>query len=422
MNNRCEYELIGTLMEHGRACLHDVMDVVRPDYFEVFELSEIYRAMLTLDREQKEITHGAIISKFPGVMLTAELKVTLSHAVQQACNPQTARNNAVWILETWKFKKAKEICGFFGGDSFDDISRYIAGTAEMLMAVAGFGDDSKVKSWRQVLKEAKEEAFAPADESNRIRMGLPGFDKLLGAIKPTDMALIAARPAIGKTALKEHIVRHLARQGKRILNVSLEMPGAQIGQRQLSAESGISLSDFRDGALSKKEQIEAAERNMQDWDIDVFDSSSMTPNKLQRIVQMKRYDVVFVDYGGLLQPDGKTANRQEEMASVSRALRGIAMGCKIPIVVLLQLNREIEKRSSGRVLLSDLKETGQWEADATHVVGMSKLEEDNILLEILKNRNGPCGTQIVRFDKPRMRFVELEERYVEPQKWRGMDS
>lgn len=427
----CEYETVGAILIHGRKCLHQVIDILKPEYFTVYELSEAYREMLKMDAESKEITSGSLIGSLSG-RLTPEMKVEIARAAKSVCSASVIRHNAKSIVDSWKMAQAMKVAAAFGQDEYEDTSKYIAMYADMLNAVAGFGDEAGVKSWRDVCARAKREMFSPVSEK-RIFFGLPGFDRILGGSDPTDLVLIAARPAVGKTAFKEQFVRNLARKGKKILNVSLEMPDIQLAERQTSALSGISLSDIRNRVIVsgpgydvEKEKIETAIDDMWDWDIDVYDTPNMTPNHLSRIVRLEKYDIAVIDYGGLMNADSRTQNRQEEMAAVSRGLRAIALGQKIQVIVLLQLNREVEHRASNRVLLSDLKETGQWEQDAVQVIGMSQYgepEENKVLLEVLKNRNGECGTMILQFDKPRMRFYELEERYEEPKqkRARGMD-
>lgn len=425
-----EYEVIGAVLVHGRDCLHKISDVLKPEHLRNFELSEAYKAMLRLDIMGNEISPATVIREL-GQLLTPEQKLEMATATQAVISIGALRDNAKAIADRWKFDKACEIATCFGQDTYDDVNQYIAMYADMLNSLAADGDHEGVKPWADVLTRAKKEMFQPISEE-RIRFGLPGLDRILGGTDPTDLMLIAARPAVGKTALKEQLIRNWAKQGKYVLNVSLEMPDQQIAERQTAALSGVSLSNIRDriaaqaGTDIEREKIEIAIDDMKDWKIDVWDNPSLTPSRLSRIVRMKRYDIVVVDYGGLLQPDNARQNRVEEMSQVSRAMRALALGQRIQVVVLLQLNRQVEGRSSKRVLLSDLRETGQWEQDGSQVVGMSPYgdpEGGKVLLEVLKNRNGPCGTQIVAFDKPQMTFMELEERYVESQAklTRGMD-
>lgn len=422
MNDFRDLAVLRTIEERGAKALHAIPFLL-PEHFERHEHAELFRVIVDLDRAGREITSSAITAK-----IDPQLRGALVEIVETLPLPNSKAlvESARDILDGWKMRQARTIAASFGFDEYTSVNDYITMYAEMLQAVADCGDSEGVKKWAAVLQEAKKEMFSPVSP-NRLKLGFANLDRMLNGVDPTDFLLLAARPAVGKSAFKEQIVRNMARGGKKILNVSLEMPDIQLAERQTAALSGISLSDLRsrvaaqEGSDIEREKIEIAMEEMQPWKIDVYDSPKLNPSTLQRLVKRGRYDVVVVDYGGLMQSDAKTENRVQEMSAVSRALRGIALGCKVQMITLLQIGREAEMRTTNRLLMRDLKETGQWEQDATHIIGMSPLEDDKVLLEILKNRHGECGTQVMRFDKPRMDFRELEERYEEPKrKLRGM--
>lgn len=426
-NTWAEYEIIGTIMTHGNKYLYEVYGELKPYHFTIKELREAYEAMLTLDLNGVQITHATLLDKLE---FTPEIKVKLVSAVKSVVSPSAIKHNANSLIKQWKLNEAKRIASCFGQDEFDDVNSYIHMYADMMNSVASIGDEENIKPWKKVVEQAKIDMFSPIPKS-RIYTGFQRFDKMLNGTDATDFLLIAARPAVGKSAFKEQIIKYNAEQGKRILNISLEMPDFQLVERQTSAIAKINLTDIRNRVATKgseydteKEKIEIAVEHMESWNIDVWDNPNITPSKLTRIMRTRKYDVVFIDYAGLMKADGKHFNREQEVASISRAVRIAAQGSRTPVVALLQLNRNVEYRSTKRVLLSDLRESGAWENDAVQVVALSPYGEESeskVLLEILKNRNSELGQVILNFDKPHMTFYELEERYEEPKQKRGMD-
>lgn len=426
-NTWAEYEIIGTIMTGGNKYLQEVYEKLRPYHFTVNELRVAYEAMLNLDEQSKQITSATLLDVVP---FTPEIKVKLARAAKAVVSPSAISNNADALIKRWKLAEAKRIAGCFGQDDFDDIDKYIAMYADMMNAVASSGEEENIKSWKSVLDDGKKRMFSPVG-NNRIYTGFSQCDKILNGTDPTDFMLIAARPAVGKSAFKEQIIRYNAKQGKRILNISLEMPDFQLVERQTAAVGKINLTDIRNRVAAKgpeydteKEQIDLAIEQMESWNIDVWDNPSITPSKLRRIMRTRKYDIVFIDYAGLMEADGKHYNREQAVSSVSRAIRVACMDTRTPVVGLLQLNRNVEYRSNKRVVLADLRESGAWENDAVQVVGLSPYgDEDSgkILFEVLKNRSGECGMQILQFDGAHMTFYELEERYTEPKQKRGMD-
>lgn len=423
-----ESELVGTILTHHNKMLYEVSAILRPEYFSIPEMQQAYAAFMEMDAAGTTITPGSLMTHLGG-NLTSDMKVAIVQACESVISPSGIKNNAKAIFDRWKLKEAQQVALDFIYDDCNDINQHIYNCSDKLTAIAGNGDEDDIKPWRQVVSDAKEKMFQPISE-RRLYFGMSGCDYIVGGVDPTDYIIIAARPAIGKSSYAAQIVRSFAKRGKKILLVSLEMPGQQLVERMTTAVSDIDMDAIRNRVASRgaeadieREQIEIAAETMEGWKIDLHDKGRMTPAQLLRLVKIRRYDAVVIDHIGLMTPDGKTNTREQEVSTISRALRALAMNCQIQVFALCQLNRAVEGRSSKRVMLSDLRDSGSLEQDATHVIGLSPTEDDKILFEVLKNRNGRLGTQLLRFDKPHMTFHELEEKYSEPErrKMRGME-
>ncbi|PJF46076.1 MAG: replicative DNA helicase, partial [Candidatus Thermofonsia Clade 3 bacterium] len=208
-------------------------------------------------------------------------------------------------------------------------------------------------------------------------MGVPtGFtflDRLLGGLQKSDLIILAARPAMGKTSLALNIAQNAAkRYAARVAIFSLEMSSEQLVQRLLSMETGIDSHRLRLGQVHDDEWpilIEAASM-LANTAIFIDDTPAATVNeirtKCRRLYAEHGLDLVLIDYMQLMsgQGGGREADRQQEISYISRSLKGLARELNVPVIALSQLSRAVESRSDKRPMLSDLRESGSIEQDA----------------------------------------------------------
>ena len=202
-------------------------------------------------------------------------------------------------------------------------------------------------------------------------MGVPtGFtflDRLLGGLQKSDLIILAARPAMGKTSLALNVAQNAAkRYGARVGVFSLEMSNEQLVQRLLSMETGIDSHRLRLGQVHDDEWpilLEAANL-LANTAIFIDDTPAATVNeirtKCRRLYAEHGLDLVLIDYMQLMsgQSGGREANRQQEISFISRSLKGLARELNVPVIALSQLSRAVESRSDKRPMLSDLRESG----------------------------------------------------------------
>lgn len=402
--------------------LRRVSGRLRPEHFGDKNLGAIYNAMLELDYSADGFDIAAILKRVGG---TQAMRETLIRAGEIVAVTTTLPEHVRTIIDCYKFREAQRAVVKLGsGGSADE---EIAALSQTLSDIVQNGSPDGVKGWPEVLQAARNTMFSPVPQ-NRIQLGIPSCDRILGGLDPTDYALIAARPSVGKTAFLNQVVLNLMAQGKRVLYISQEMPMQQIVERFTASLSNVELTKIRARVAAggpeydcEKDQMEAALEHMQGWKLDCCDDRSVSPAVLGRMIRSKVYDAIVIDHIGLMKADGKTNSREQEIASISRGLRMLAMKNRVQIIALCQLNRALEARGEKRVQLSDLRDSGSLEQDATAVMGLSRTGAGEILFEVLKNRNGKCGTQLLHFDGEHMTFTPIDKRYDERTKRRGME-
>ena len=264
-----------------------------------------------------------------------------------------------------------------------------------------------------------------------IPSGFYDLDRLTTGFHPGDMIIIAARPAMGKTAFSLSIIHNVSVVEKiPSAFFSLEMSKEQIVMRLLSLETRIPLKKIRSGFLGQDELEKIADiaSSISLAPIFIDDTASLSildlRAKARRLKREKDIQLIIVDYLQLMRSHRRTENRQQEVAEISRGLKALAKELNVPVIALAQLSRQAEMRADKKPQLADLRESGSIEQDADLVMFIHRPEyykknptpEEEGLAEIIiaKQRNGPTGTVNLAFIKDITRFENLaRQRYEE---------
>lgn len=261
-----------------------------------------------------------------------------------------------------------------------------------------------------------------------VLTGINDLDAATQGLRSGQMWVIGARPSVGKSTLALGIAANAAiRQKIPTVYFSLEMPAADLMQRLLAAEAGVSLSALQKHALSDPEWERVAHRigPITQAPLVIDDASTVTVAevraKARRMCQRDGLGLLVLDYLQLLAPDGKSENRQQAVSAMSIGLRTLAKDLGIPVVAVVQLNRGVEGRSERRPVSSDIRETGQIEQDAYGIVllhredmhdgGSPRAGEIDLIID--KNRGGIRGTVTAVYQGHYARIVGMAPDWTE---------
>ena len=298
----------------------------------------------------------------------------------------------------------------------------------------------------RALKDLEERSKTETDGITGVASGFSDLDKITSGWQPSDLVILAARPAMGKTAFAMSLVRNAAVDFKKSVMVfSLEMADVQLVNRLISAEAEVAADKIRKSDLTEEEwqRLHNKTVNLSQSRIYIDDTPQLNifdlNAKCRRVHSQHGLDLIVVDYLQLLRHESKgQGNREQEIAFISRSLKGLAKELSVPVIALAQLSREVEKRTNKRPQLSDLRESGSIEQDADMVMFLYRDEyytkmgvatESNQkgpdsfsnfgidgLTEILigKNRHGAIGSAYAKFLNSYSKFVDLspEERML----------
>ncbi|MCL2821759.1 MAG: replicative DNA helicase [Firmicutes bacterium] len=267
-----------------------------------------------------------------------------------------------------------------------------------------------------------------------IPTGFDGLDGYLNGFQSGDLVVLAARPGHGKTSLGMNFAVNAAfsdyfggvggiKRPHHVAVFSLEMPKEQLAKRMLCSVSRVSMSRASKGKLEPAEWARMRQKMpvLDRAKIFIDDTSAITPaeiiSKCRRLKRESKLDLVMIDYLQLMNAGKKTENRQQEISEITRALKIGAKDLEVPIILLSQLSREVEKRKDKQPMMSDLRESGAIEQDADIILFIQKPEpkegetvnETIYKLVIAKHRNGELGTVKLKWHGEFVTFEDFNE-------------
>lgn len=319
------------------------------------------------------------------------------------------------------------------GNAYDedmDIDEIIAKAERSLIEVSQASNKSSFRPIHDVLLENHskiEERSNNTSQITGIETGFYDFDKLITGLHEDQLIVLAARPAMGKTALALNIAQNVATKSNKAVAVfSLEMGAESLVERMLSAEGTIINHHIRTGNLTVNEwqRLIYAQGQLAEAPIFIDDTAGVKITDIR--VRARRLSqetdglgLIVIDYLQLIQ-GSRSDNRQQEVSEISRQLKIIAKELKVPVIALSQLSRGVEQRNDKRPIMSDLRESGSIEQDADIVAFLyrdayyqdkkeGQPENDITELIIRKNRHGNLGTVKLYFHKEYTKFSSVEE-------------
>lgn len=436
-----EEAVLGAIMLE-KGAFDTVVEILKPECFYVDANQRIYRAMQSLAQKSLPIDLLTVVEE---LKFKEELEVVggpyyvskLTNAVVSSANIDA---HSRIILQKFIQRELIRISGEIIGDAYEDsvdVFDMLDEAESKLFEITNnhlrknFDDISTVlvKTISRI-----EEMRNREEDITGVTSGFPSLDKVTYGWQPTDLIILAARPAVGKTAFALNLARSAAMNPVKPTAVgffSLEMSSGQLVQRILSAESEIWLEKITRGKLEEHEMKQLYKKGIERLSsapIFIDDSAALNifelRAKCRRLKNKHNVGLVIIDYLQLMSGSSdKQTNREQEISKISRDLKGLAKELQIPIIALSQLSREVEKRKDGNKMpqLSDLRESGAIEQDADMVMFLYRPEYYDITanefgesnkgethVRIAKHRNGSLETIKLQALLHIQKFIEFE--------------
>ena len=279
--------------------------------------------------------------------------------------------------------------------------------------------DTSTKHIRDIVNEHKDNYFREVDKK-LIKTGFYKLDDTLGGLEGGDITIIGARPSVGKSALVTQIIANVASKNARVGYFNLEMNESQVYERFVSRMAKLSLTRVRRAKTflgGEEEAFAKANEQLANYDV-VISTGSKSVRDIKTASRHMKFDLIVIDYLQLIKADKSFANRASEVGEVSKAIKGLAMELNVPIILLSQLSRGVESRDVKEPQLSDLRESGDIEQDASNVIFIWNLSDDKRCkgMSVAKNRQGELTKIGLEFDGEHMEFRERQEEFYQWQK------
>lgn len=364
----------------------------------------------------------AVLEREPGALEKAggpEYLIQLGETVPTASNAAFyATRVADAAVRRWYFAAFAKLqrAAQDSSSTVDDIEAAVSAALE---DIAG-RRPSKVRSFVDLVGGAFNDLLSgKLFEPKGLATGIYQLDAVLnGGFQPGQLILLAARPSVGKSSLATNIAARIGCvDRKRVALFSLEVGGEEVAKALIACRARVCTFHLRKGQVSEdeKQRLVDVAGELSGAPIDVDDNGSHTIHSIASTCRAMHSQgpplaLIVIDYLGLVNPGKECENRQNEVAFVSRQCKALAKELKVPVLALAQLNREVEKRASGRPTLADLRDSGALEQDADVVLMLARSgegENTKHTLTVAKNRHGAAGVDIdMHFEKIYLRWTQ----------------
>lgn len=436
-----EEAVLGALMIEKDA-LNAVIDILKSDSFYKEAHQRIYNAIITLFTNSEPIDLLTVTTQLRQlgeleVVGGAQYITALTTKVNSAANIEY---HARVIAQASMKREMISVASKILQDAFEDTTDVFTLLDTVEQSLFKISESNIRKNYAD-MSALMTEALRELERRREQKDGLTGvpsgftqLDRLTSGWQPTELVILAARPAMGKTAFVVSSLRNAAVDfGMPVAIFSLEMSAVQLVNRMISAEAEIDSEKLKKGNLAPHEWTQLHQRidRLMRAPIYIDDTPALSilelRAKCRRLKQQHDIQMVVIDYLQLMQGDSSkgAGNREQEIASISRALKNLAKELNVPVIALSQLSRAVETRGGDkRPQLSDLRESGSIEQDADMVAflyrpeyyGFTQDEAGNSVqgvgeVIVAKNRSGSLDTIQLRFIGKYTKFADLDSFY-----------
>ena len=377
-----EQSILGSILLDKDAII-TVTETIKPDDFYKEAHKIIYECMITLSNKgepidlitlTEELRKQGHLNDIGGISYITSLSTIVPTTSNVKYYADIVKEKSVLRK---LIKASNEIInlGYSGATKIEDV---LEQAEKSIFDISQEKTSDDFKSINLVLMDAYdmiEKLYTNKSDVTGITTGFKDLNKKINGLQRTDLILIAARPAMGKTAFSLNLVQNAALKGDASVAVfSLEMSKEQLVQRMLSSQSSVELKKIKTGTLNDNDwpRIIDAMAVLSDAKIHIDDTPgikiSELRSKCRKLKIEKGLDLVLIDYLQLMEGEGNNESRQQEISKISRSLKILAKELNCPVVALSQLSRAPEQRADHRPMLSDLRESGAIEQDADIVM------------------------------------------------------
>lgn len=434
----CEQGALGCQLETPAECIPEAIAIMGDTFKDVYydlrhqtiqeSICELYKKQIGIDliTVQQHLKERNLLEQVGGIAYLSKLQEMVFSSTS---------NLPIYLQklkEKHTLRKLISVCSGTIGRIYDnegDFEELLDEVEKDIHKATDQGGQNKQKGIKELVNETLIEIESIVNrkgEISGISTGFADLDKMTNGLHGGEMIIVAARPSMGKSSISMNIAEHVALElGLPVGVFSLEMSASSLTMRMVCSLARVNLRSMQQGWLNDSDypKIMSASSRLAAAPLHIDDESGLSIMQLRararRMVQQHGIKLFVIDYLQLLNSNTQRAkeNRQQEVADISSGVKAMSKELNVPVIVLSQLNREMEKDKNRKPRLSDLRESGAVEQDADLVGLLYKPktgedddeipeESDGVLVNLLiaKQRNGPTGEVNLTFLKPYTRF------------------
>ncbi|KAB2953958.1 replicative DNA helicase [Heliorestis acidaminivorans] len=434
-NIEAEQSVLGSMLLDGDA-VYKAMEILKPEDFYKEAHRLLFSTLISLSQRGEAVD---LVTVTEELRQTGQLErvgsipyiIELGNVVPTAANVEHYAQIVIEKSLLRQVIKAATTITQKGYEGVEEIDELINSAEQAFLEIAQRQSNDGMVPIREVLVQTLdniETLYNRKADVTGVATFFRELDRITSGLQPSDLIIVAARPAMGKTAFCLNIAQNAAVRNKTSVALfSLEMSREQLVQRMLSSEALIDQQRLRNGVLTDQDwdSLTNAMTPLSSAPIYIDDTAGITVMemraKCRRLKQDKNLGLIIIDYLQLMQGSGgkrRSENRQQEISEISRSLKALARELNVPVVALSQLSRSVEQTPDKKPNLSHLRESGALEQDADMVMFIYREDyyfpdtEKKGIAEIIiaKHRNGPVGSVELGFLKEYTKFVNRDYR------------
>lgn len=439
-NVEMEQNILSLLLAYPRG-IRRVVDTLQPEHFYRDKHALVYKVMLRLYQQGRTITADNVWDEIERMDVASQVGITWSDMLDFSNSANAAGGNieefAGIVIRKATMRRLAMAGAEITASAYAEDEDAVENAEKLVYEIAVGANSDQIPTFAQALDNYMvnlEQRIE--DRKNGVARGLPtGFtevDKVIGGLQPGTLNTLAALTGFGKTAFALNVAVNVIQHAKRVLFFSLEMSRDELIQRVLAMEVPTDQTFLRDGEIDRDmlQRVKARVQALRQCDFNIDDQTFLLAGIKSKARQMharKPLDLLVIDYLQMVQanPDGRSKHetRAEEIAKMSREMKRLARELNIPVLVLAQLNRDVDKRQTKEPQLSDINESGGIARDSDTVMFIYATEEEmekrkqclphEVTVKIAKSRNSRTDdVQLVfspRITKFRNEYAESSE-------------
>ena len=432
-NIEAEKALLGSVF-WSYGSLQKVCEEVTSDVFFLDSHSKIFEVIQKLYSDKKPVDASTVTSEAINMGYLSQIGGVeyLNNVINSVATGANVEYYINLVVEKFTLRRMIEVATNIITNANNKelkVGEVVEFAEKSILNVSNSRKTTEFRTVSEVLDKAQSDLEKLAKNKgniNGLTTGLIDLDNLTNGFHPTQLIIVAARPAVGKTAFALNIACSAAKSTKKNIAIfSLEMPAEQLIMRMISSLGQVDNKKLQTGKLENDDwrRINEAISQLADTNIYFHDAGGITASeikaKCRRLSTMgDGLGLVIIDYLQLIDSSSRySSSRQQEVSEISRSLKTMALELEVPVIALSQLSRNVEKREDKKPVLSDLRESGSIEQDADivgalHAPNVEVPADDNlpvpIQLIILKHRNGPIATIDMLFKKKTSTFLSIK--------------